>query len=54
MTDVYLAILQRIEDKLDALLAALADEDVADDEHAAPLSLDGTPAGAERASGQSL
>lgn len=51
--DVYLEILQRIEAKLDALLAALA-EDAGDDEQAPQLSLDGTPAGAERDRTQTL
>lgn len=50
--DVYLEILQRIEAKLDALLAALA-EDAADEEQPA-VTLDGTPAGAARDNLQSL
>lgn len=51
MSDETLAVLQRIEAKLDLLIVALAEDQEAD---APQLTLDGAPAGAPRAEGQAL
>lgn len=51
------AQVQRLEDKLDELIDVFAnaiEPDDADDDDPAQLTLDGQPAGAERAKGQPL